>query len=107
MKNYLNTKDPLHLIRISIVMLSLLSLTSFAEDHDKIQSLVKTGKIQPLEAILQRLYKIEQGHILEVELEKKKNRLIYEIEIVNDDGIVKEYIFDAKSGELIKDKFED
>ena len=56
---------------------------------------------------MQRLHKIEKGHILEVELEKKKTRLVYEIEIVNDDGIVKEYIFDAKSGELIKDKFED
>lgn len=107
MKKILNLKYPLHLIRISIVMLSLFSLTSFAEDHDKIQSLVETGKIQPLEAILQRLYKIEQVHILEVELEKKKKRLVYEIEIVNEDGVVKEYIFDAKSGELIKEKFED
>jgi len=107
MKKFLNIKHPLYWILISIVMLSLFSLTSFADDHDKIQSLVNTGKIQPLEAILQRLYKIEVGHILEVELEKKKKRLIYEIEIVNEDGVVKEYLFDAKSGELIKEHFED
>jgi len=107
MKNNLKAKDSLYLILISVFILSLFSLTSLAEDHDKVQSLVKSGEIQSLESILQRLSKIEKCHILEVELERKKKRLVYEIELVNEYGTVKKYIFDAKSGELIKEKNED
>lgn len=104
MTNNLKTKYLLHLLLISVFILSLCSLASLAEGHDKVQLLVKSGKIQPLEIILQRLYKIEKCHILEVELEQNKNRLVYEIELVNEDGIVKKYIIDAKSGELIKEQ---
>ncbi|MEY8214829.1 MAG: PepSY domain-containing protein [Colwellia sp.] len=107
MKNNLTVKNPLHLILLSVFILSLFSLASLAEDHDKVQSLVKSGEIQSLEVILQHLYKIEKGHILEVELERKRKRLVYEIELVNKDGIVKKYYFDAKSGALIKEKVKD
>ena len=107
MKNNLKAIVPLHLVLLSVFILSLFSFASLAEDHDKVQSLVKSGEIKPLESILQRLYKIEKCHILEVELEQKKKRLVYEIELVNKEGIVKKYIFDAKTGELIKEKTKD
>jgi len=107
MKNSIKAKKPLYLIILSVFIFSLFSLTSLAEDHDKVQSLVKSGEIQSLKVILQRLYKIEKCHILEVELEQNKNRLVYEIELVNKEGIVKKYIFDAKTGKLIKEKTKD
>lgn len=106
MKNHLETRYPLHLALMFSAIISLFSLASLAEDHDKAQELVKSGKILPLAIILQRLNKLEQGHILEVELERKKKRLVYEIELVNEQGIVIEYIFDAKTGDLIKEKVE-
>ena len=85
----------------------LFSLTLSAEDHNIALDLVNSGEIIPLATILEKIQKLEQGQIIEVELEKNKKRLIYEIELVNKYGIVKEYIFDAKSGELIKEKIED
>tara|TARA_R110001583_G_scaffold11560_3_gene52056 strand:- start:1994 stop:2323 length:330 start_codon:yes stop_codon:yes gene_type:complete len=83
------------------------SLTLLAKDHNNALDLVKAGEIMPLATILNKLEKLEQGQIIEVELEKKKKRLIYEIELVNKQGVVKKYIFDAKSGVLIKEKTKD
>ncbi len=98
---------PIFAIFLSSAILILFSLTLSAEDHNRALDLVKSGEIMPLTTILEKLQKVEQGQIIEVELEEKKKRVIYEIELVNKQGIVKEYIFDAKSGELIKEKIED
>ena len=90
-----------------IAIFLFFSLTLSAKDHDNALDLVKSGEVMPLATIIIKLQKLEQGQIIEVELEKKKKRLIYEIELVNEHGIVKEYIFDAKNGELIKEKTKD
>ncbi|MCW8865624.1 MAG: PepSY domain-containing protein [Colwellia sp.] len=86
----------------SIVILTLSSSIFAAEDHEQALDLVDSGDIIPLAIILKNLQKIEQGQIIEVELEIKKKQLIYEIELVNNEGIIKEYSFDAKTGKLIK-----
>jgi len=106
MKNDLKIKNPLALFLVLIVMSSCFSLVTLAEDHDNAQELVKLGEILPLETILQHVYKIEKGHILEVELELNKKRLVYEIELLNEQGIVTEYIFDAQTGDLLKQRIE-
>lgn len=109
MNKYLNTcttKITVFLCcTIALFILSSSILT--AKDHNQALDLVKSGDIIPLATILKKLQTIEQGQVIEVELEKKKKRLIYEIELVNNDGIVKEYIFDAKTGELLAKKIED
>ena len=40
-------------------------------------------------------------------MERKKGRFIYEIELVDDQGVVKEIVFDASNGKLLKEKVED
>ena len=47
------------------------------------------------------------GRVLEVEIERKAGRLIYEIEIVDEQGVVKEFVFDASNGDLLNEKVED
>jgi len=88
-------------------MFFFFSLTTFADDHDNAFALVQSGDIVPLSLILKRLDKIEQGHIIEVELEEKHKKLIYEIKLVNRAGSVKKYFFDAKNGQLIREKKDD
>lgn len=77
-----------------------------AGDHDDAKRLKEAGDIQPLEQILARARAEKPGRVIETELERKGERYIYEIEIVDDDGIVWELKFDAKSGELLKTKAE-
>jgi len=39
--------------------------------------------------------------LLEAELENKKDRLIYELEFVDEQGVVRELLFDARTGEAL------
>lgn len=109
MNKYLNTRTTkiAAFLCCTIALFILSSSILTAKDHNQALDLVKSGNIIPLATILKKLQTIEQGQVIEVELEKKKKRLIYEIELVNNDGIVKEYIFDAKTGELLAKKIED
>lgn len=107
MNKYFKIKSSIMTLLLCSGIFSIFSLTIFAEDHNNALALVKSGDIVPLATILKSMQKLEQGNIIEVELEQKQKRFIYEIELVNKDGIVKKYIFDAKNGELIKEKFED
>jgi len=90
-----------------IILSAFLSINSSADDHKNARALVQSGEILPLETILKNLKKRATGRIIEVELERKKGRLIYEIEQVDDRGIVKEFIFDAMNGDLLKEEVED
>ena len=90
----------------SAAFLGVLSFSSSAGEHDQVRDLVKSGNILPLETILERLKETSSGRIIEVELEHKNGRLIYEIEQIDEHGVVREYYFDAANGELIKEKVE-
>ncbi len=70
-------------------------------DHDLALELKQAGDILPLEKILGKAQRLHPGHVLEVELEKKKQRYIYEIETVDTKGNVWEMRFDAKTAELL------
>lgn len=73
-----------------------------AEDHDIAYNLLQKGKILPLEKILQINHKNISGKVLEVELERENKQLIYEIEVLNEQGVVWEYKINAKTGKIIK-----
>ncbi len=62
---------------------------------------IKTHQIHELAKL------IKPGRILEVELEKKGGRYIYEVELLNNNDEVWEVKLDAKTGELIKLEIED
>ena len=64
--------------------------------------------MQPLESLLARVRERHPGAtLLEVELEGKHDRLIYELEVLSAGGQVRELEFDARSGELLHDEEED
>jgi len=77
------------------------------EDHLEAHRLMEEGSILPLEAILEHVRLHQPGHILEVELEKEEKRYIYEIELLDDAGVVWELEVDATSGELLKSEQEE
>lgn len=76
-------------------------------DHDQARRLRDTGDILPLETLIQRARAERPGRILELKLKEKKGRVLYEIELVDERGIVWEMYFDARSGELLKSKQDD
>ena len=75
--------------------------------HDEAQQLQADGVIVPLEQVLEQARTKKPGRLLELELERKRGMLIYEIEIVDKEGLVWEFEFDAATGELIQLKQDD
>ena len=71
-------------------------------DHDKARALKQSGEIMSLETILEKARKDQPGRVVETELERKGERYVYEIKIVDDKGGVRELKYDAKTGEPLK-----
>lgn len=70
-------------------------------DHDKARQLRGAGEILSLATIIanhRRQY--PGGRLLEAELESRRDRYVYELKILGEDGVVREFEYDARSGEL-------
>ncbi|MFB2735935.1 PepSY domain-containing protein [Shewanella mangrovisoli] len=83
------------------------SPSCLAHDEDlsnKVVEWVKEGKVLPFDTIMQRYQSRLKGRLLDLEVEQKHGRIIYELEILRDDGVVYEIQIDAKTGEWLKEK---
>ena len=76
-------------------------------DQQASRRLVEAGEILPLQQVLGLIKKERDGRILEVELERKRDRYVYEIELLGDKGRVWEYKLDAATGEILERELED
>jgi len=96
------------LLFLPVVVLGALALPAGADtDAATVRRLRESGEILPLEKILERARKERPGEVLETELERKGARHVYEVEILDAQGRVWELKFDARSGELLRQKQDD
>lgn len=88
-------------------MMMLIAGPAWADrDYDRAQQLRQAGEILPLETILEKLQSEFPGKVLEVELETEHDQVMYEIEILDNKGKVREVKVNAKTGELMQHKRE-
>ncbi|AKJ99366.1 peptidase [Pseudomonas chlororaphis] len=74
-------------------------------DQDEALQLRQQGVILPLEQLLQQALDRHPGaKLLEAELEEKHGVFIYEVELLDTDGVVRELDLEAATGRLLKDK---
>ena len=94
---------------VLLALMLLLSTAGVADDvdQDEAASLRQQGVILPLADILAAVEKQQQGRVIEVELEQKRGRYIYEIEIVDDQGKVWEFKLDASDAQIISREKDD
>jgi uncharacterized membrane protein YkoI len=83
------------------------TLAMAEEGHNEARRLTESGAILPLEDIMQSIQQEQPGRILEVELERDDGLYLYEVEILDAQGVVWEFKLDAKSGEILKRELED
>ena len=72
-------------------------------DHDqgRVRQLRAAGQILALETIIaNHRYQHPSDQLLEAELEFEQGRYVYELKMLSDDGVVREFEYDARSGEL-------
>ena len=93
-----------YLLLPGLLFIFLLGSNVWADDdHNRARELVKSGEIIPLEQLLQQVINSQKNklHLLEAELERESGRYVYELELVDEQGVVRELLFDAKTGEAL------
>jgi len=91
--------------KLFIICLFVLGLATAVQaeiDVDEIRSLTVSGELLPLEQILQVVRSRVPGRAIEVELERKEDLLLYELEWLDTDGRVWEFKVDARSARILK-----
>jgi uncharacterized membrane protein YkoI len=73
-------------------------------EHDTVRAIKQRGDILSLDQILRDARGQHAGRVLESELEQKDGRYVYEVELVDDQGRVWEMKFDARTGEVLREK---
>lgn len=91
----------------SFMMLSPLYSAMADDDYIEARRLLDSGEILSLEIILENVRQIFPGKVLEVELEKEGRNIVYEIEVLGDNGVIEEIYIDAKTGNQLISKEDD
>ncbi len=93
---------------ILVTALVMVSSPAFgASDNQESRRLMQEGAILPLQQILDVIGKERKGRVLEVELERKNDKLVYEIELLGGEGRAWEYEVDATTGEILERELEE
>ncbi|ARS49271.1 MULTISPECIES: PepSY domain-containing protein [Pseudomonadaceae] len=77
-------------------------------DQDEALRLRREGVIMPFEQLMQHVGQAYPGStLLEAELEEEDGILVYEVEILTLQGVVRELELDARNGNILKDEEDD
>lgn len=92
-----------------ILFLTVVSQVSERDlSQDQALKLRKEGKVLSSQTFIERaLERHPKARLLELELEEKHGRYVYEVELLTVQGQVRELKFDASSGELLEDEEDD
>jgi uncharacterized membrane protein YkoI len=71
-------------------------------DHETARALQRAGEIQPLSPLLAEVERRWIGRIIEVELEQKRGRWVYEFTLLPPTGRLFEIYLDARTGDLVR-----
>ncbi|MEW5964087.1 MAG: PepSY domain-containing protein [Pseudomonadota bacterium] len=83
---------------------ALASADAERDDHERARRAVVEGKARPLSEILAALAPSLDGEVIEVELESKSGRLVYELKVLSVGGRVREIYVDAATAEIVSTK---
>ena len=87
-----------------LMALAVSPLRADDDDYRRAWEWRQSGRVVPLEEILERVDPERRVRILEVELEAENGRILYEIHYADPDGRIREWLIDAHSGELLADE---
>lgn len=76
-------------------------------DVQEVRRLKESGEIKPLEQLLRQVRNRYPGRVIEIELEQEDGRYVYELELVDDRGVLWDMEFDARTGQLLERERDD
>ena len=92
---------------LGLMALSPLQVARAGDDYIEARRLHVSGEILPLETILKNVRQVFPGKIIEIDLEREDDVIVYEVEILGEDGVVREIYINAKTGKLLSVKEDD
>jgi uncharacterized membrane protein YkoI len=76
------------------------------DDQETARKAFENKEILPLGDVLARIQAAYTGDVVEIELERKSGKWVYEIELIDGDGHVREINVDGKTGEILTSEIE-
>lgn len=102
------SKRFVHCVLVTCAVMACTVCNARDLDQDEALALRQQGVILPLEQFIeQALGRYPGSKLLEAELEEKHDVLVYEIELLTSDHVVRELKFDARDSRLLEDKEDD
>lgn len=84
-----------------LLLSSPLAFADDSEDHDRARQALEAGEILPLKSVLEKVMADTSGSVLEVELDRRHGRWVYEIKLLRQGGSVVKLWVDASDGAVI------
>ena len=88
-------------LSFALLLAGALPVRADSDDHDRARQALESGEILPLNIVLERVNLDTPGRVLEVELERKDERWVYEIKLLRQGGSVVKLRADASNGMVI------
>jgi len=101
------TSHKFYALLVAFMLFGLPHITLADNDHIEARRLLEAGEILPLEAILKNVREKFPGNILEVKLESEDKEIVYEVEVLGNDNVVREIYINAKTGKVLSSKEDD
>ncbi len=70
-------------------------------DHDRARQALEAGEILPLQTVLEKVGLDTPGQVMEVELERRQQRWVYEIKLLRTGGSLVKLVVDASDGTIL------
>ena len=71
-------------------------------DHERARAAVLAGEVLPLPTVLEQLQRTHPGQVLELELERHRERWIYEIKLLQPGGRLLKVVVDARTAHVLE-----
>ena len=89
---------------VGLIFSLVVAMPGYADDvsdHDRARSALEAGEILPLKTVLEKVGRDTPGQVLEVELERQRDRWVYEIKLLRPGGSLVKLLVEASDGTII------
>jgi uncharacterized membrane protein YkoI len=91
-------------LAMACLLFAVATTATADDDHDRARAALERGEVLPLLTILERLAPVIDGDIIETELDREKDRWVYEITYIDRSGRLVELEIDAADATVLKEK---
>jgi uncharacterized membrane protein YkoI len=97
----------IHILLVAFMLLGPSAVALADDDYIEAKRLLDAGEILPLEVILKNVRQTFPGKILDIDLEREDHQIVYEVELLGEDGVVTEIYINARTGKVLFTKEDD